>query len=362
MPAHEWYGSNSMMRHCLWMILSVTLLFVSVVLIKLSSQIYVRLQREKVVSSSSSNASKESHLIRKLNRPITAFSICGLICYAIANIIFLIAEIRLDSYSWTGYPYPFICITWGSANIFAYLLYIFRLKVSFRHTAYRTSEQIVYLFYLLIFLFLCSQILETVLNIGEVYDFLSVETAQIFFIATFGWDQLIDAIMSIMLLAIFINKLFTITIDTIDYESMNQRNIQRQRNSILLNESQMKYLKIVTKQFILSTYAILSTQAYIFWNSFSGIVYSNLVWTFGDDINYGLYVICVILFCNDCISNAIAIYLNFSFNDKLYFSACKSCDKCCGNCCQRLAKNKAKKQMTESGHYVELVDETRSYI
>merc|ERR1712228_578145 len=106
-------------------------------------------------------------------------------------------------------------------NIFAYLLYIYRLKISFNGTSYATASTIFYLFYFLIALFLASQIFETILNIGAIYEFLSMQTTQTFFIATFGFDQLIDGIMSILLLSIFIHKLFAVTIDTLDYEEMS---------------------------------------------------------------------------------------------------------------------------------------------
>ena len=286
---------------------------------------------------------------RTLNQTIIIFSFCGLSFYIISIIVFLTAEIERDSYDWSGYPYPFINISWGSANIFAYLLYILRLKISFKGTSYATSSTLFHLFYLLISLFFASQIFETVLNIGAIYDFMSMQTTQTFFIATFGFDQLIDGIMSIMLLAIFIHKLFAVTIDTLDYDEMSKRKL------IILDRDSQRWLNLVTKQFVLSTYAIISTQCYIFWNSFSGIVYSEIVWKFDENANYGLYILCVLLFCNDCISNAIAIWLNSSFNDKRYFRICKPCDRCCGYCCNKLAKREVKRRLNIKSSYVLMV-------
>ena len=202
---------------------------------------------------------------------------------------------------------------------------------------------------------MASQSLETLVNIGTSLNAVSMNAAQTIFIASFGFDMLIDGIMSVTLLVIFINKLFAVTIDSLDHDAISHRNAERKRTSISLGDNEMKYLKLVTKQFVLSTYAIVSTQIYIFWNSFSGIVYSDIVWVWDEDTNYGLYVICVLLFCNDCIANAIAVYLNFAFNDGMYGTCCRSCDRCCGYCCQSLAKGRAKKQLF-SLDYVQLRD------
>ena len=94
-----------------------------------------------------------------------------------------------------------------------------------------------------------------------------------------------------------------------------------------------------------SIFAIVSTQSYIFWNSISGIIYSNLVVTWSEDVNYGLYVICIILFCGDLFFNTLAIALNFKFYKSYYQCLCKLCHKKVDGCFNKKTKKRIKKRV-----------------
>lgn len=237
MSDHEWYGSNFWMQHVLWLLLSLTLVFVVIVFISL-------ILKFKEIGLYHPAVNRKG-----LNKFIVAVTVIGLSFYTIACIIFLTAEILQNSYNWTGYPYPFICVTWGMANVCAYLLYIDRLTRNFKNTLYEATKSLIYTFYILILLFCTSQILETALNIAISMNLLANETAQFVFIISFGFDGITDFIMSVILLYLFVKKILTLTSDSVDYDQLVSGH--RRVSTMEFDSKQSNLLYVVTRQFVL---------------------------------------------------------------------------------------------------------------
>ena len=123
--------------------------------------------------------------------------------------------------------------------------------------------------------------------------------------------------------------------------------VQKKKFSIELDRNQMKMVTVMTKYTILAVITIIFNILYyvslIFgteyeWNAREAasvyfLAYSNMIKAF-----YGLSI-------------TAAIYLNFSFNHRLYFGICGKCHWCCYGLLIRKTKRKIKKNIVSTAQF-----------
>ena len=154
-------------------------------------------------------------------------------------------------------------------------------------------------------------------------------------IFAFG-TEIVDLILSIYLIVVFVKKLIAVTIDLYDDGSPNES---------LLSDKQTELLSLVTKYFILSFIATLSTQIAsgiwcIYW---VGYYFNNeemQIWS-GDFIWPTLIPI-------DCAINTICLFLIFEQNSKWYNKSCSKCHSLILECFRRSTMAKIRIKYTRA--------------
>lgn len=136
--------------------------------------------------------------------------------------------------------------------------------------------------------------------------------------------QAIDFVLSVSLIAIFVQRLRSLNIDIgINDPYHNQE----------LNDQQMKIVRSMSKSTVLSCIAILSSQCVF--------IYIAILFWINDSDNLGYTRFIMVAW--DCIINSVCVILNFDFADGCYYHLC-----CCFDyCCTKLCGYQAKRQQTE---------------
>ena len=286
-------------------------------------------------------------------------------------------------------------ISWTFGQLFIYLLFIANLYHTFKNTNLRLSNRV------LIFL-ITSICLFCVYRIGYItlytlYFNAILTDSQVHYPLAFTvcGTEMMDLIVSIILVYLFINRLFKLvqsqpnnykrrrisykTVDTqplliqesktgtntntdqgINYSNIansshdhfdpKKHNINPNKfrsetqSTIVMDDNQEIILGVASKYVVLSTFAIVSTQCFLMIAVMEAISFDSLSGEFYL-ISFGIYYSFLAL---DCFINALCICLNFEYNIVWFWSICCICDNWCYSICECLSKRKLRNNYTSN--------------
>ena len=164
--------------------------------------------------------------------------------------------------------------------------------------------------------------------------------------------EIIDLSITAFFVILFIKQLLKVTVDMNDH-----RTDSMESGIVTLDASQKVLLAVMTRFFILTLFATLSTQSVLLLGTVSAIGRH----AGADGVLYASYAFYWWLIPVDCMVNTICLYLMPQANDNAYNRLCSGCDAYVRLCCQRMAKRRIKRryrsvQIDEMG--VELLGET----
>ena len=260
--------------------------------------------------------------------------------------------ISYSNINWTYTKYAicniFIVISWNCAQILIYISLLHRIFDTFRATKYELSQFNLICFAILICLYiLCciSWIISTILNISHDKKHVFDTNDDIFNFEGFGIGdfyalgiEILDLLICIFLITMFIKKMVSLTVDLNDNVFGSGSICNDDHHETSLNDHQRKLLNIMTKYFILSLIATISTQIECLLLCINW--FFNLYFDDGMMIQITSWII-EIVFPLDCMINSLCIFLLFDINKDLYNKWCKLCHFCCLEFCFK--KNTEKK-------------------
>ena len=205
---------------------------------------------------------------------------------------------------------------WVTGTISIYILFIERLQITFLGTNHAISSYVYYGLYFGCALFLlhwfgfatCYYLQLTKTITSTQYYFAEGITTTI--------GLIIDFVLSVSIIAIFIQKLKELSIE------VGANGNDKLLNKDSLSRSQMKIVSSMSKVTILSTVAIVSTQCLF-------LLSATMYWMQTTELNNFQVMLLVI----DAIVNSICVVLNFDFAGKWYRRMCCCCDYCCAKLC-----------------------------
>eukprot|EP01084_Bolivina_argentea_P160777 279948_1 len=228
-------------------------------------------------------------------------------------------------------------ICYSFAQAFLYILLMLRIYYAFNNTKYQISRQIYVLFIFLLVLYgLCSltgvihyiAAAEYEANASEFWFKYDVDSFGTFVIGT----EIIDLMISILLIALFIQTILKVTFDI----STNQSEVFIDAQIAKLNDEQKLLLDISAKYFILSFVATFWTQLTAFlWMLYWIVTYFQYMTLASICLN--VFVIALTL---DAIINPICLYLILDVNDSKYQMICGRCHSLARLCCRRCTRKK----------------------
>ena len=196
--------------------------------------------------------------------------------------------------------------------------------------------------------------------LGMIYNYITIGTFYKYLNTSFQFILACDFTLNFMMLSLFLYKLLQVILMmdfANDHGHRKQEQIQNEneveivfirKESIKLNAQQNRMVTVMTRHTILSSIAI----------SFNVIFYISVI--YGSHIEdpdeediwflaysnmikgiHGLFV-------------TITIYLNFSFNHKLYFRFCNKCHLCCYHMFTKLTKRQIRKKNNNEFDYQRL--------
>ena len=209
-------------------------------------------------------------------------------------------------------------VSWNLAQFIVYLLLFERVYHAFNNTKYSVSKYTVIWFMILSFAYLSSVVVYILWDIQAPNSNSENVFGDIYSIG----EEVIDLILSVYMIAIFMNKLFQLTVDLAGNDLPEILTIQQQR-----------LIHIMTKYFILSFIATLVTQL------------ESLIYCFAEfsgtqgDYKWILYV-SFLLWPIDCAVNSICLFLIFDINERLYIKSCGKFHTCIKTLFNRRIKRK----------------------
>eukprot|EP01084_Bolivina_argentea_P070162 127594_1 len=285
------------------------------------------------------------------------------------------------------------------AQIFVWLVFIKRLKISFINTKYQISKYIYYIFYTLIFIFVISNMVYTIFyaiiystgkqNVSKTLN----NMYKLVDVIDLWLEQIIDLIMTVSLLYLYSNKLYILNMDigmkdpvqlkfvqrysiaksqsqfddemktvkaSIDMKGVyeykrDENSMPNMRNmpvclTISFNKLQQQVLKAMSKNTLLSGSAIIFTQFIAIYLAVNSELYEYGKITENRNKYYDGWLI--FIWAIGVMINVMSMFLSFDFNSEYYYKLCDPFDKCCFYSCQhcvgRQMKNHVVKQ-TELG-------------
>eukprot|EP01084_Bolivina_argentea_P272985 464924_1 len=248
--------------------------------------------------------------------------------------------IRLTLYEMTLFPYIL-------AQIFIYHLLITRLYVAFDGTKYAFSKYVYVIFIILIIGFLLCGIAGLISNFMveeyfytenslHITDDVLTGTKSVY---SFGME-IIDFIITAMLVILFIKRLLRVSVDI----SCNESYRFVDNESVVLNNEQKVLLNVVTKFFILTLFATMVTQFTM------AILCVNKIIRATSAVHSEFFKVTHLiywwLFAVDCVINSICLYLMPDLCDASYRNMCSGCDSYVRLCCKGVTKKSIKRKYT----------------
>lgn len=258
------------------------------------------------------------------SKTIISFSMIAIILYSLSSISLTITSIGI--WDILAVSDLFGVPIWTTSQICTYLVFTNRFKISFNKTKYALSNNMYYIFYAIMIVYVLLAYITVIIYILYRYTPTSINRTdyQDSLIALNLFVVILDLILSIGLLWLFLSKLVALHIDI--GEQLNPR------------YKQMSIIHVMSKMNILTIISVLSSQIFVFW---SGIINSLYRFDIIDEYKYlDLLNVLYIIWAFEHMINSLCIYLSFEFAAKLYNKMCSKCH----HCCVRVCKNWTRKQ------------------
>jgi len=218
-------------------------------------------------------------------------------------------------------------LTWALGQSFVYLLFIERLKYSFKGTRYAHPQRYFLKFYVMIALFLIDstvfQVIFALKHLGVIKGPFVLHSGEVRDIG----QTLIDCVLSIGLLYEFNRKLFVL-----------QRDVTKYDLALRTNMTQSAIMQIAARLTVISSFAIVSTQLLMLYTT---VVYEYCLYADCQSVKYSyLKPIADAFWSIDCFINCLCIFLSFDFVSSMdaYYAMCWICDSQCIKCCAEIAE------------------------
>jgi len=275
---------------------------------------------------------------KKIQIKLKALSIAALSSFICTLICYFIADGFQYNIFWAHESYAMVSFFWGHGNAFAYLLFIERIKTAFGKTKFNPNQKVYAYFYVMIAsVYFCQMYIVLFL-------FLMFEGAIIADVALMhinivnGTEILIQLILSMSLITVFVKKLNAI----IKIQNTDSNQNVRRVSGVQLDKEQNKFIQLVTKQTVLSTFAACSTCG---WLIAAGIM--DIDWVFYPNspvrTKHILHFNTAIFLMNDCFVNALAVFLSFPSYKGYYDKICSKCHVCCMEVCEKHTRHQVLK-------------------
>lgn len=98
--------------------------------------------------------------LKMVNHKIKILSIFANILYCIAMISYLLGHSLINNINWIGIPYNITQCTWSAANCFVYIIFLFRIHITFKNTIHKINRNVyIFICIFIIMYFICEQLL-----------------------------------------------------------------------------------------------------------------------------------------------------------------------------------------------------------
>ena len=271
------------------------------------------------------------------------FGCFGLLCFSLSAIFKTYREILYDTPNTSKtseiFASAMYSLNWCFGQCFTYLLFIERLKYSFKGTKYELSKRYFYPFYVGIALFIIISVTAQIIWIlykQDIIPFMFYNRSG----NTRNLSQcIIDWILSISLLYVFLHKLWILNMD-LSVFNVNEA-------SSVVNSRQESVIKIASRLTIISCIAIFTTQFLMIYSTITFLIcYKNIECKY---YNHNLKPIVEGFWGIDCFINCLCIFMSFAFENAeiMYYSLCRCCHQQCIKCCIYMTRKKMQKNQLQ---------------
>ena len=247
----------------------------------------------------------------RLLHNLTYAAIGSFILCALTFGIFLLDDIAADELA-DIILYRFVIFTWHIGQILTYILLMLRVHYAFKDTQYASSPRVNLIFSALLFIYILC---DALFLIGAVVHYLASDnyTAVYLFVTWVIVIEISDLLITIFLISTFVKKmvLFAVNMHNSFIKDPNE-----------LNQQQKRLLNVMTRYFLLSTIATLTTQVVLVLGGIYMLQFFVLY------INHeGLMFAFCFAALMQLYANNICLFLTFDVNEELYAKLCKCCNK-----------------------------------
>ena len=275
--------------------------------------------RVHLSNTSNSGSDQQQKKIPKRTIILSIVSMIAFMLNIVCQLIYIIVAVPVNDYVFDSLQaqipngLSFAFMFFGQSCI--HLLFISRLQSVFKSTQYAISYKTILLFYALVMSFLVFTILISLFHILMHQEVISWHDGQIAYSVLFAIVGILDLTICTILLYLFINRLFSISI-LVDNEWKGKET--RNKLSPILN--------VITRYFILTVYSIIALQFFLF---IGGVVHGHAA--FDHNTSYSPWSL-EIFYYYFPLQSLIAVYscaVNFHFGGKLYRCCCGSIHDFC---------------------------------
>lgn len=208
---------------------------------------------------------------------------------------------------------------WRIAQSLTYIIFIQRLKTTFKNTKYASTSCTYNILYFVAVLFIIPEIAKDVSHF--VNNHFTLKTADITIIIESIISSMIDLVLSITLLYLFLKKLYSLNLDIARLSDGDHK--------LRLKYKQIN--NIIAKISILSIWSLTSTQLLMI-----AVCIEFFMHNIEANTMHIISFIWMIIWALDCCINSFCLFLSFDFALGWYLCACTKCHKDCVKCCSTI--------------------------
>eukprot|EP01083_Nonionella_stella_P069501 185292_1 len=301
----------------------------------------------------------------RLHKPVKYYSVMSIFWFTICNISAGIGTLYCDQTN-IRLPDPDVSpskydtaiamtimnlLSWSFGVFCLYLLFITRLKRTYRDSTFAISSRMYFVLYGLNVILLVSQVMEYSMLIATYYDYINLDTYSQWSIRLMIGAACVHLIISSTLVYSFLSRLMKLLVmmalgdmNSAHFSISDQDNVLH-GDVLLVNSKQQAMLNVMTRHCILSITAIMSTLIYFATTIVLSGAFADST-TAKHDINYYTHSVTVnaVIYHVDCVVNCVCIWLAFKFHTKLYLCCCGKCDRLCQLLCLKCFRWKVKQK------------------
>eukprot|EP01083_Nonionella_stella_P177058 621264_1 len=267
------------------------------------------------LSSASSISSTHS---KTIDRKIKWLALPAILLYSISCLTNIFSIRNLTSTYFTHLWFVVTQCTWTIATDLSHLLFICQLYIVYNqnNTIYSVSKTVYTLLFILVGLFTVAMVTKSVLII--ILDDGHITPVQ------YGYIGAIAVCVSVVT-----NLLITISVLYLFHSRLSFTIKQLQSQSHAFGERlKRKLTNVRVKQTILMTFAVVTSQLYLMVWTVTVLIWYTYEGRHKDEYVYHSTILTLTLRTTACITNSLAIWLNFKFSTRYYQKCCRWCIIC----------------------------------